>query len=75
MAYNSTYHEQRIQHVLGIYIEWKAKNTDRPDTFFVSNILPKHCIFMSYITFITGYKAKLNPKQKKTITSQLSLFA
>lgn len=75
MAYNSTYHKKRIQIVLDIYTEWKAKNTDRPDTYFVANVLPKHNIFMAYSTFQTCYKASLNAKQKSTINRQLTLFA
>lgn len=75
MAYNNTYHKKRVQIVLDIYTDWKKKNTDRPDTYFVKNVLPQHSIFMAYVTFITCYKSKLNNNQKKIITSQLSLFA
>lgn len=73
MAYTSTYHDMRVQHVLTIYKEWKVRNGDRPDTYFVKVILPKHNIYMSYIGFQKGYKTKLNPPKKAPV-AQLSLF-
>lgn len=78
MAYQRSYKEKQIAHVMGIYNEWKVRNTDRPDTYFVTKILPKHGFFMCYSGFMVNYKARFLGKPYKRFQTgdkqQLSLF-
>lgn len=65
MAYNRILKEKQIAHVMGIYYEWKERNYDRPDTFFVAHVLPKHGFFMCYSGFMVNYKARYLKKDYK----------
>jgi hypothetical protein len=76
MAYHGEHHVKQIAYIMQIYEEWKERNGDRPDTFFVSRILPQRGYFMSYQGFMNGYKSKFYGKRNKTKDrKQLSLFA
>lgn len=78
MAYNRNFKDKQIAHIMGIYNEWKERNYDRPDTFFVSHVLPKHGFFMSYSGFMVNYKARFLGKDykrfRKDKSNQQDLF-
>lgn len=72
MAYQGKFHELQVTFIMKIYEEWKARNSDIPDTRFVSVVLRDRGHFLSYQGFMNGYKAKWKngryvakkPKQK-----------
>jgi len=76
MAYQGEFHEKQIEYIMSIYEEWKSRNSDRPDTYFVRVVLRDRGHFMSYQGFMNGYKSKFYGKRNKPKDrKQLSLFA
>lgn len=58
MAYQSEFHQKQVEYIMKIYEEWKAKNSDIPDTRFVKVVLRDRGHFMSYQGFMNGYKSR-----------------
>lgn len=74
MAYNPKNQIRKRAFVMEHYWDWKDKNGDIPDTFFVRVILPKIGHPMAYVTFMTNYK-HFEKKSKEVVNKkQLALF-
>ncbi len=68
MAYNRKNYLKQVQYIMQVYSS--VKEPDVPDTRIVSNIFPKHNIFISYST----WKNIKGMKPSEYNTRQLMLF-
>ena len=50
MAYTRNNYIKHVRYIVGIYNS--IKEYDKPDTFIVNHIFPKHNIFISYRTWM-----------------------
>ncbi|MFC0182762.1 hypothetical protein SAMN04515674_12171 [Pseudarcicella hirudinis] len=73
MAYNNRNHLKKVDFIRMKYLEWKNRNEDIPDTYFVRKILKELGHSMSYSAFMKGYKHK-NTHKEKSVKNQLKLF-
>jgi hypothetical protein len=67
MAYNRDNYLKRISSILKVYND--HKEADKPDSFILRTVFPKHNIFISYRTWMN-----IKHRDKITVSSQPTLF-
>lgn len=68
MAYNKTNHLKRVRYIIEVYKS--VKESDKPDTWILRNVFPKHHIHISYRSWMI-YK---NMKSSEFKSTQPTLF-